>query len=243
MTRAAVDWNELCAVIAHLAASQTVLTHPLGPTTAPATTPPARQSLKKIVGPEPYDGSQEGLHTFRNQLGLALIDRKRFSDEQYRLRHCFQLLKGETFTTVQPFLTPADHIEFEMAEAYLGELTRIFGDFRRGRHGSRVLEILNRAIGSSPITMPTLSTSLLSWGIMIRPKGTPWKRGLSAEIIESLRHQSTPGSEALARYEYRPNDSIRRSKGLSKPRPHSVRLQIGQRHSEDGYPGVSWLWE
>ena len=190
-----------------------MLTHPLGPTTAPATIPPARQSLKKIVDPEPYDGSQEGLHTFRNQLGLALLERKRFSDEQYRPRHCFQLLKGETSTTVQPFLTPAGHIEFEMAEAYLGELTRIFGDFRRGSHGSRELEILKQGNQGFCHYYADLIHLILSWEIMTRPKGTPWKRGLSAEIIEGLRHQSTPGSEALARYEYRPDDSIREARG------------------------------
>ena len=54
-----------------------------------------------------------------------LADRHCFADEQHRLRYCFQLLKGEALAVMEPFL---GHVAFDSAEAFLKELTKVFGD-------------------------------------------------------------------------------------------------------------------
>ena len=91
-------------------------------------------------GPGPVQREPGRPPRFKNQLGLSLAAGERFADEQHRLRYCFQLLKGETLTTVEPFLGPLGYIKF----CFLQELTRIFGDSNEEATAARKLEGLRQ---------------------------------------------------------------------------------------------------
>ena len=66
------------------------------------------------------------LRSFKVRLGLVLVDREYFVDEQHRLSYCSQLLKGEALSAMEPFLG-TDGINFASAEAFIQELHQIFG--------------------------------------------------------------------------------------------------------------------
>lgn len=68
--------NELWAVMARLAAPQTVSTPWL-----PSQPSPGKVEPEEIADRKPYGGSREGPRTFKNQLGLVPTGRGRFSDE------------------------------------------------------------------------------------------------------------------------------------------------------------------
>lgn len=200
--------DEHRATVAHLIASP------------PAPPSAAGRTLREIEDPEPYGGSREGLRKFRSQLRLVFAEGERFVDEQHRLRYCFRLLRGEAFATMEPFLGPNGHIEFETAEVFLNELTRIFGDPDENATAAHELDRLrqgNREFSRYFAEYIRLVTTL---GYSDGHRRYVLERGLSVEILEALSYHVAPADETPAQHEdriRRLDDNIRRFKALNKP--------------------------
>ena len=105
--------------------------------------PPSCQSFKpkEVKDPEPFTGSQHDLKHFKNQLSLVLTDANQFTDNQHQLRYCFSLIWGDAYTTMEPYVSSTG-VTFPDIEAFLKEITQIFGDSDEKATASRELEKL-----------------------------------------------------------------------------------------------------
>ena len=104
---------------------------------------------KEVKDPEPFTGIQTDLKRFKNQLALVLADVGRFTDTQHQLRYCFSLLKGDAYTTMEPYVSPSG-VAFPDIEAFLKEITRIFGDSDEKATAARELEKLKQGSRDFP---------------------------------------------------------------------------------------------
>ena len=98
---------------------------------------------KKVKDPEPFTGIQTDLKRCKNQLALVLADVERFTDIQHQLRYCFSRLKGDGYTIIEPYVSPSG-VAFPDIEAFMKEITRIFGDSDEKATASRELEKLKQ---------------------------------------------------------------------------------------------------
>ena len=73
------------------------------------------------------------------QLALVLADVGRFTDIQHQLRYCFSLPNGDAYTTMEPYVSPSG-VTFPDIEAFLKEISRIFGDSDEKAIAARELE-------------------------------------------------------------------------------------------------------
>ena len=103
--------------------------------------PKPRRHTKEVKDPEPFTGIQTDLKRFNNQLALVLADVGRFTDVQYELRYCFSLLNGDAYTIMEPYVSPSG-VAFPDIEAFLKEITRLFGDSDEKATAARELEKL-----------------------------------------------------------------------------------------------------
>ena len=98
---------------------------------------------KEVKDPEPFTGIQTDLKRFNNQLAHVLADVERFTDIQHQLRYCFSLLKGDAYTIMEFYVSPSG-VAFPNIEAFLKEITRIFGDSDEKATAARELEKLKQ---------------------------------------------------------------------------------------------------
>ena len=98
---------------------------------------------KEVKDPEPFTGIQTDLKHFKNQLALVLADVGRFTNIQHQLRYCFSLRKGDAYTIMKPYVSPSG-MAFPDIEAFLKEITRIFGDSDEKATAARELEKLKQ---------------------------------------------------------------------------------------------------
>src|SRR6266699_3595100 len=87
---------------------------------------PSRQTSKpkEVKDPDPFQGGQADLKRFKNQLSLVLADGHHFDNNQHRLRYCFSLLKGDAYTTMEPYVSSAG-VAFTDTEAFLAGISRV----------------------------------------------------------------------------------------------------------------------
>ena len=237
---------EMRAVVAHLVAPYAVpttaalvlpatATHPAPavavPAPQPASTVPApepastvsasltapKSHLLKIAEPEPFTGKRSNLRCFCDQLGLVLADQSRFMDEKHRLRYCFQLLRGEAYSTIRQYLGPLGQVKFDNAGALIDELNRIFGD--SNEEATAALELGNLRQGNNDFARYYADFSrlaaILEYGDKARRHALD--RGLSPELLDRISGQVTPPGESLDGYVDRLknlDDSLRRAKAL-----------------------------
>ena len=98
---------------------------------------------KEVKDPEPFTGIETDLKRFKNQLSLVLANVGRFTDIQHQLRYCFSLLKGDAYTIMEPYISPS-RVAFPVIEAFLKEITHIFGDSDEKASAARELEKLKQ---------------------------------------------------------------------------------------------------
>src|SRR5258708_544201 len=106
---------------------------------------PDRPRVKpvKVQSPEPYKGSRADLMRFKMQLFLVLADADRFTRELHRVRYCFSMMKGEAYTFMEPFVTPAG-VNFDDITAFLAQLTSGFSDTDEKATAARELQDLEQ---------------------------------------------------------------------------------------------------
>src|SRR6266705_2611752 len=88
----------------------------MGTRLATLETPP-RAKPKEVKDPDPFHGGQADLKRFKNQLSLVLADGQRFENDQHCLRYCFSLLKGDAYTTMEPYVSQTG-VAFADTEAF-----------------------------------------------------------------------------------------------------------------------------
>lgn len=201
-------------------ATMTTLANRLAILEGPAP-PPGQPRAKpmEVKAPDAYEGSRADLKRFKNQLSLVLADADRFTNEQHRLRYSFSLLKGEAYTVMEPFVTPAG-VNFDNTAAFLTELTRIFGDSDEKATAARELEKLkqgNRDFNRYHADFVRLM-SILEYDDTAKRHAL--ERGLSREILEGLRWQDAPDDETVDAFTNRVkrlDERLRRHQGQTKP--------------------------
>ena len=108
-------------------------------------TPTAQPAFKRkeVKDPEPFTGIQRHLKRFKNQLALVLADVGCLTDIQHELRYCFSLLKRDAYTIMEPYVSPSG-VAFPDIEAFLKDITRIFGESDDKATAARELEKLKQ---------------------------------------------------------------------------------------------------
>ena len=202
-------------------------------TTQPATTTPLAAAphapMSKPTRPDPYSGGRADLRRFRTQLSQAMAAMNYFTDEQHRLRYCFERLKGDALATLELYLNPTGHITLTSTSAFLDELSSVFGDSDEKATAARELEQLRQGKPDFAHYYADFVrlTNILGYGDDARCHILD--RGLSAELLAGLEHQPVPPGETLAEYEQcirTLDDTIRRywgTKSTMTPRPSAPR--------------------
>jgi hypothetical protein len=201
-----------------------------------------RVKPKETSDPDKFDGSRTALKKFKNQLSLVLAEQNRFTDEQHRLRYCFGLLKGEAYTTLEPFIGNNGQISFEDTAAFLAEITNIFADSDEKATASRELDKLKqgtRDFARYHADFVRLTTIL---ECTEETKKLALERGLSSDMLAGLKYQDAPAEETLTQFEARLrrlDDRIRRDRVLNKPQSSQAAPRPSSRPAAASTPSTA----
>ena len=152
---------------------------------------------KEVNNPEPFSGIQTDLKRFKNQLALVAADVGCFTDIQHQLRYYFSLLKGDAYTIMEPYVSPSG-VAFPDIEAFLKEITRIFGDSDKMATAARELENLKQ--GSRDFVRYYYADFARLTAILIltvETKMQTLEHGIANEIRNAMAYQDTPDNETL----------------------------------------------
>ena len=210
----ATDTAKLLAEFRTLAAAAQAAT-PAAP--AQASPQPFRDTAARVADPAPFSGNRADLQRFKFALGLSLASSERFSDDQHRLRYCFQLLQGEAFQVMMPFLAANGRISLDSSEAFLKELTRIFGDSNEVITASRELERLRQGNRDFSRYYADFVRLVATIGCDEVHQRYALERGLSPDLADRLCCQAVPPSESFADFVDRIkclDDGVRRTRAL-----------------------------
>ena len=114
-----------------------VIMNRLARSAEPAATPHSTSRAEKIANPDRFDGAQEKLKVFKNQLMLKTSgNAARFRNTQHKLRYAYQFLTGKAQRTMRIHLRKATddcgeetfEILFNSFAAFLTALDCHFGD-------------------------------------------------------------------------------------------------------------------
>ena len=156
---------------------------------------------------------------------LVLADGGRFTDEQRRLRYCFSLLKGDAYTTMEPYVSTAGVALADVA-AFLAEITKIFGDSDEKSTAARELEKLKQGNRDFPVYYADFARLTAILDLTEESKKQALERGISTEIRNAMVNQDDPENETLEHYAgplKRMDERLRRLPGRgSKPTPAPV---------------------
>ena len=163
--------------------------------------PPSRQSFKpkEVKDPEPFTGSQHDIKRFKNQLSLVLADADRFTDNQRQLRYYFSLLRGDAYTIMEPYVSSTG-VTFPDTEAFLKEITRIFGDSDEKATVSRELEKLKQGSREFSRYYADFARLTAILDLTEESKIQTLERGITNEIRNAMAYLDTPEQETLDSY-------------------------------------------
>ena len=137
-----------------LADAEVIMNH-LARSAKPAAVPQSTSRAEKIADPDRFDGTQEKLKVFKNQLMLKTSgSTARFPNTQYKLRYTYQFLTGKAQRAMRIHLRrtadPATgeetyEIAFDTFAAFLTTLDRHFGDPDEKHTASLALDKLRQS--------------------------------------------------------------------------------------------------
>ena len=197
---------------------------------------------KEVKDPDPFTGSQTDLKRFKNQLALVLADVGRFTDTQHQLRYSFPLLKGDAYTIMEPYVSPSG-VAFPDIEAFLNEITRIFGDSDEKATASRELEKLKQGSRDFARYYADFARLTAILNLTEESKMQSLERGISSEIRNAMAYQDTPDKESLESYVgrlKRMDERLRHIRGQPKGppiTPQNPRSQVTPTIATGTHPG------
>ena len=197
---------------------------------------------KETKDPEPFTGSRTDLKRFRIQLALVLADVGRFTDTQHQLRYSFSLLKGNAYTIMEPYVSPSG-VTFPDIEAFLNQITRIFGDSDKTTTISREPEKFIQGSRDFARYCADFARLTAILNLTEERKMQSLVCGISSEIRNAMAYQDTPDNKSLesnvGRLK-RMNECLRRIRGQPKGppiTPQNPRSQVTTTTTTGTHPG------